>query len=43
MSCYVEVPFVVVAYLENCSFEKTACLDEILLENVEGAVETLRC
>jgi hypothetical protein len=35
MCCYVQVcifPFVVVAYLENCRLERTACLNEILLE-----------
>jgi hypothetical protein len=41
MSCYVQVPFVVVTYQENCRLERTACLNEILLETGEDAVEIL--
>lgn len=41
LSCYVQVPFVVVAHLENCRLERTACLNEILLEMGEDVVETL--
>jgi len=40
MSCYVQVLFVVVAHLENCRPERTVCLNEILLEIGEDAVET---